>query len=181
MSTRKRGSVPAPDLVERLNTAGREVSAATIMYHTALAARRGLSATEEKALDILLREGPMTHAELCAAAGLARPSVSDLIDRLERKGYASRGPHPQDRRRILVAANAEAIAAQVTPLFEPWAQALLELYASYTDDELEVICDFMTRAASRQREQAAQLTASTDHAPAAAPSVKPRLVQDQNQ
>jgi DNA-binding MarR family transcriptional regulator len=164
MSTRKRGRVPAPGLVERLNTAGREVSAATIMYHTAVAARRGLSATEEKALDILLREGPMTHAGLCEATGLARPSVSDLIDRLERKGYAIRCPHPQDGRRILVAANAEAIAAQVTPLFEPWAQALLELYAIYTDDELEVICDFMTRAASRQREQAARLPASPGRA-----------------
>ena len=167
-------------MVERLNTAGREVSAATIMYHTALADRRGLSATEEKALDILLREGPMTHAELCAATGLARPSVSDLIDRLERKGYASRRPHPQDGRRILVTANAAAIAAQLTPLFESWSRALLELYATYTDAELEVICDFMTRAASRQRDEAARLSAGPDRAQTGAPDVKPRSVQDKN-
>lgn len=170
-------SPPAPDeagldqraaLTERLNLAGREVSAATIMFHTAVALRRGLSATEEKTLDILLRAGPMTHAELGTATGLAPASVSGLIDRLEHKGYARRTRHPRDARRVLISANADRIEAELTPLFTPWAQSLAELYASYTTSQLETICDFMIRAAARQRDAAAALAA-----PAAGPG-KPR-------
>jgi DNA-binding MarR family transcriptional regulator len=146
-------------LVERLNIAGREVSAATIMFHSALAQRRGLSAIEEKTLDILLRDGPLTHAELVAATALAPASVTGLIDRLEDKGYARRSPHPGDARRILVSADAARIAAELTPLFGPWTESLNELYAAYTTDQLELICDFMTRAAARQRDAAAALAA----------------------
>lgn len=146
-------------LIEQLNLAGREVSAATIMFHTAVAKRRGLSATEEKTLDILLRNGPMTHAELSAATGLAPASVSGLIDRLEDKGYARRGRHPGDARRVLVAADADRIYAELAPLFTPWAESLAELYATYTTSQLETICDFMTRAAARQRDAAAALAA----------------------
>ena len=84
----RRSSARRAALIEDLNLAGREVSTATVMFHSAVAARRGLSATEEKALDLLLRMGPMTHAELCAHTGLAPASVTDLIDRLVRKDYA---------------------------------------------------------------------------------------------
>lgn len=148
-------------LSERLNLAGREVSTATIMFHTALAERRGLSAIEEKTLDTLLRAGPMTHSELGAATGLAPASVTGLIDRLERKGYARRSPHPGDARRVLVSAEADRIAAELAPMFTPWAESLEELYATYSVSELETICDFMSRAAALQRDAAAALTAAS--------------------
>jgi DNA-binding MarR family transcriptional regulator len=150
-------------LTERLNLAGREVSAATIMFHTAVAQRRGLSATEEKTLDILLRDGPMTHAELGAATGLAPASVTGLIDRLADKGYVARARHPGDARRVLVSAEAGRIEAELTPLFAPWAKSLDELYATYTIGQLETICDFMTRAAARQRDAAAALAEPASH------------------
>ena len=50
------------ELLERLALAGRASSAATVMFHTAVAARQGLSASEEKALDLLERSGPLTAA-----------------------------------------------------------------------------------------------------------------------
>jgi DNA-binding MarR family transcriptional regulator len=124
------------------------------MFHAALAQQRGLSATEEKALDLLLREGPMTHADLVQRTGLARASVSDLIDRLERKGYAQRAPHPKDGRRILVAADADRVHAELTPLFANWVTALEKLYANFSTEELETIHRFMTEAAARQRDAA---------------------------
>ena len=48
------------ELLEQLALAGRVSSAATVMFHTAVAARQGLSASEEKALDLLERSGPLT-------------------------------------------------------------------------------------------------------------------------
>src|SRR5215510_10435804 len=43
-------------LLDALFTAGRELSAAAVMFHTALAARQGLTATEEKALGPLFTD-----------------------------------------------------------------------------------------------------------------------------
>ena len=146
------------ELLEQLETAGRASSVATVMFHTAVAARQGLSASEEKALDLLERSGPLTAGELARQSGLAPASVTGLINRLEQKGFARRIQHPSDRRSILVEADVERMYARVAPLFAEWARSLQELYAGYSDEQLEVILHFLNEAARRQREATARLT-----------------------
>jgi hypothetical protein len=90
-------------LLAELETAGRALSTAAVMFHTALSAELGLSASEEKALDLLDRLGPLTAKQLAQHSGLAPASVTGLVDRLERKGFASREPDPTDGRRALIA------------------------------------------------------------------------------
>jgi MarR family len=53
--------------------------AAAVMFHAALSARLGLSATEEKALDLLDRFGPLTARQLAERSGLAPASVTGLV------------------------------------------------------------------------------------------------------
>jgi DNA-binding MarR family transcriptional regulator len=146
------------ELVERLHTAGRAQSAATVMFHSAVAARQGLSATEEKALDLLERFGPLTAGELSQRSGLAPASVTGLVDRLEHKGFARRIPNPADRRSVLVEIDRERVFASIAPLFVDWVHSLEELYAGYTDEQLELILHFLTEVARRQREATAKLT-----------------------
>jgi DNA-binding MarR family transcriptional regulator len=146
------------ELLRRLETAGRAQSAATVMFHTALAARQGLSPTEEKALDLLERSGPLTAGELARRSGLAPASVTGLVNRLERKGYARRIPNPADRRSVLVEVDQDRVFATIAPLFADWARSLEELYAGYTDQQLETILHFLTEAARRQTEATAKLT-----------------------
>jgi DNA-binding MarR family transcriptional regulator len=146
------------ELLEQLALAGRASSAATVMFHTAVAARQGLSASEEKALDLLERSGPLTAGELARQSGLAPASVTALINRLETKGFARRVQNPSDRRSVLVEVNAERVWATVAPLFADWVGSLQELYAGYTDEQLEVILHFLNEAARRQREATARLT-----------------------
>ena len=150
------------ELLEQLALAGRASSAATVMFHTAVAARQGLSASEEKALDLLERSGPLTAGELARRSGLAPASVTGLVDRLERKGFARRVPNPGDGRSVLVEVDAERLYATVAPLFADWVASLYELYAGYTDEQLEVILHFLTEAARRQQEATARLTADQD-------------------
>jgi len=150
------------ELLEQLETAGRASSVATVMFHTAVAARQGLSASEEKALDLLERSGPLTAGELARQSGLAPASVTGLINRLEQKGFARRIQHPSDRRSILVEADVERMYARVAPLFAEWARSLQELYAGYSDEQLEVILHFLTEAARRQQEATARLTGDED-------------------
>jgi DNA-binding MarR family transcriptional regulator len=147
------------ELLEQLALAGRASSAATVMFHTAVAARQGLSASEGKALDLLERSGPLTAGELARRSGLAPASVTALINRLEGKGFARRVPNPGDGRSVLVEVDSERVYATVAPLFADWVGSLYELYAGYTDEQLEVILHFLTEAARRQQEATARLTA----------------------
>ena len=146
------------ELVARLHAAGRAQSAATVMFHTAVAARQGLSATEEKALDLLERFGPLTAGELAQRSGLAPASVTGLVDRLERKGFARRVPNPRDRRSVLVEIDRERVVASIALLFADWVRSLEELYAGYSDEQLELILHFLTEVARRQRQATANLT-----------------------
>jgi DNA-binding MarR family transcriptional regulator len=145
-------------LLEELVQAGRASSAATVMFHTAVAAIQGLSPSEEKALDLLLRFGPLTAGELARHTGLAPASVTGLVGRLERKGFARRVANPEDRRSVLVEADQERVMASLAPLFADWARSLEELYAGYSDEQLETILHFLTEAARRQQEVTAKLT-----------------------
>jgi DNA-binding MarR family transcriptional regulator len=146
------------ELLEQLAMAGRASSVATVMFHTAVAAKQGLSASEEKALDLLERSGPLTAGELARQSGLAPASVTGLINRLEQKGFARRIQNPSDRRSILVEVDVERMYARVAPLFANWVRSLEELYAGYSDEQLEVILHFLTEAARRQREATTRLT-----------------------
>lgn len=127
------------------------------MFHTALAATLDLSATEEKALDLLGRAGPMTASDLAAGTGLARASITALVDRLERKAFARRVPHPTDGRSVLVEAGGDRVA-QIAPLFADWADALDALYAGYSDAELAIILRFLRETTERQHAAATKLT-----------------------
>jgi DNA-binding transcriptional ArsR family regulator len=146
------------ELLRELEAAGRAQSAATVMFHSVLAAKRGLSATEEKALDLLDRFGPLTAGELARRAGLAPASVTGLVDRLERKGFARRVPHPRDGRSVLVEVDRERVMASLGPLFADWFGSLDELWAGYTDEQLELILHFLNEVARRQQQATANLT-----------------------
>ena len=136
--------------------------APTVLYHPTVAARLGLSATEEKAIDLLERFGPLTAGELAKRSGLAPASVTGLVNRLERKGFARRIAHPSDRRSILVEVDAERVYAGMAPLFADWVGSLEELYAGYTDEQLELILHFLTEVALRQQRATARLTADQE-------------------
>jgi DNA-binding MarR family transcriptional regulator len=144
-------------LLDALTTAGRENSNAAVMYHTAMGERLGLGMSEEKTIDLLQRLGPLTAGEICRHTGLAPATVSNLIDRLEAKGLARRARHPKDRRRVIVEVDWERLAG-FDELFAPLVTGLAGLYERYTDEQLELILDFLGRATAIQRDATAALT-----------------------
>ena len=130
--------------------AGRELSTAAVMFHSALAEKQGLSATEEKALDLLSRFGPLTAGELSARSGLAPPSVTGLVNRLEKKGYVRRVKDESDGRKVRVEVVPDSMN-RFSPLFVDFVQQLNSLFSRYTIEQLEVILDFLEGAAEAQR------------------------------
>ena len=144
------------ELLHALHAAGRELSGAIVLFHAAVAARLGLGPTDEKILDLVEREGPLTAGALAKRTGLAPSSLTTALDRLEAARFVRRTRDPADQRRVLVELRHDRLA-EALPLFDGLARRLDELYAGYTADELAVIVDFMRRAAERQRDAAAEL------------------------
>ena len=68
-----------------------------------LCRRVGSSRSDYDALEALDEHGPMTPGELGALLSLTSGSVTALVGRLERLGWATREHHPDDRRKVIIA------------------------------------------------------------------------------
>src|SRR5919201_431152 len=90
------------ELLQALGMAGRELSAHTVMFHTAVVQRLHLHVSDHKAFDFILRRGPGSAGELAKITGLTSGAVTGVIDRLEKAGFVERVPDPEDRRKVLV-------------------------------------------------------------------------------
>ena len=66
---------------------------------------------ECEAVTLLGRKGPLTIQEFAAGMGLEKTWASRLADRLEERGLATRGKHPEDRRCCLLRLTAKGEAA----------------------------------------------------------------------
>jgi DNA-binding MarR family transcriptional regulator len=64
----------------------------------------GLSTNEWRALMQLVAAGPLTATDLARRTGLAGPTITALVDRLERAGMLDRSLDESDRRRRCIAA-----------------------------------------------------------------------------
>lgn len=153
------GSPAQQEAAARVMEAGRDLGAAAVLFHNAVAAHMGLTAVEEKALDLILRHGPLTAGELAGHTGLAPSSVTALIDRLARKGFVSRNPDPDDARRVRIAAVPEQLAG-FDVLFADFVCRMDALNARFTPEELALITEYLARAAEAQKSAAAALALS---------------------
>jgi hypothetical protein len=79
-----------------------------------------------------------------------------VIDRLEQAGYVRRIPDPTDRRRVIVEVVPDKISA-VQETMDRVGDKGAEEIAHYSDEQLIVINDFLTRMADITREEATAL------------------------
>jgi DNA-binding MarR family transcriptional regulator len=147
-------------LIEEVLLKSREWSTETVMFHTAIAELRGLSAVESKVMDYLARLGPLTPKDLARYSGLAPASVTALIDRLERKGAVRRKPHPDDRRKVLIEMDMSGVA-EAGHLWDDLIAAVVKLCERYTDEQLRLLIEFIADAAAITHESTAKLAGPT--------------------
>lgn len=151
---------PSPrraELVASLQQAGREQSNAAVMFHTVVASHLGLSATDEKILDLLEQHGPVTAGQLVGYTGLAPSSITAAVDRLERNGFVDRARDEADRRRVTVVLRRERLT-EARPLFVDLLRRLKRVYDGYSDDELALVLRFMEESTAAQRAATEKLT-----------------------
>ena len=136
----------------------RAVTAQSVLFSEAIAARVGLNSTDIECLDLLtLNGGSLPAKRLAELVGLTTGGTTFVIDRLERAGLVRRAPNPRDRRGILVEVVPEEIERRLDRLYDSMAAATIALCERYTEAELRLILDFITRAIDIGRTETARL------------------------
>ncbi|MFE7746361.1 MarR family transcriptional regulator [Nocardia sp. NPDC057455] len=99
----------------------RRYATQTVVFHSAVAARLGITVTDLSALNLLSMLGPLTPGQLADRLGVTRGgAITTVVDRLERAGYVRRSRDSEDRRRVrveLVAVRAEVAVAPLSGEF----------------------------------------------------------------
>src|SRR6516165_11869349 len=109
----------------------------------AAADQYGLNRTDMRALDIVGRAGPLAPTALARLLGFTTGGVTTVLDRLERAGYVRRRADAADRRRLVVEVT-QATSARDQEVFGDLIRKTGDLLATYTDEQLKVIDDFLT-------------------------------------
>ncbi|HEY0733340.1 MAG TPA: MarR family transcriptional regulator [Herpetosiphonaceae bacterium] len=126
---------------------GSRLSTATVLFHSAVADRLGVSATDVKCYTILRQTGPIAAGELAERVALTTGAITGVIDRLEKAQLVRRAPDPRDRRRVVLELlNNPDREQAILALYQPMGQAMIELASGYSAAERALLLDFITRA-----------------------------------
>lgn len=134
----------------------RRVNLQGSFFGQTVAIRFGLTESDIEALELLIDTGAATAGRLSELMGLTTGAVTRVIDRLEQAGYVRRVPDPTDRRRVIIEVVPEKIAPVEATIARVGEASAPEI-GRYTEAELAVINDFLTRMASITREEASAL------------------------
>ena len=158
------------DHVSQILRSLRQVSLQGSLFGQTVAIRFGLSESDIQTLEALLDSGASTAGRLSDITGLTSGAVTRVIDRLEQAGYVQRVPDPTDRRRVIVEVVPEKIAA-IKSTIDRIGTVGAEEIGRYSDSQLELIRDFLTRMEQITREEATSLredrgsdTSTSEHA-----------------
>src|SRR6266513_3310350 len=93
---------PARTIADRLHSAAIHLLRRLRVEHKAM----GLTAPRASALSVLVFRGPLTMSQLDEAEQVRRPTITRLVDGLERRGLVRRVSHADDGRVQIVEATA---------------------------------------------------------------------------
>ena len=144
------------EVFEQLIYEIRRSQEATARFDDAVAEAIGVNRTDMRCLDHIQREGRITAGRLAELTGLTTGAMTAALDRLERSGLARRIRDPDDRRKVLVEPGAEAASGAVQYYGEHVRQSE-RLYHRYTEEQLELLLEFIRQGREFNEVQAAKL------------------------
>lgn len=113
----------------------------------AIADRLGMNRTDVQCMDIVSRLGPISAGELAERVGLTAGAITAVLDRLERGHWIRRERDTVDRRRVMVYGS-QAEHAKMQPIFAGLRKSTRQVLGRYSKEQLELIADFLRRAAA---------------------------------
>ena len=142
----------------------RRVNLQGSFFGQTVAVRFGLSESDIETLEALMDLGATSAGRLAELTGLTSGAVTRVIDRLEQSGYVRRVPDPADRRKVIVEVVPDKVAAVQSTLNRVGAAGAEEI-GRYTDAQLALISDFLTRMEQITRDEATNLRDHPDERP----------------
>ena len=107
-------------------------------------------------LELINRHGPLNPSALARLAGLHPATMTGILDRLERGGWITRERDPADRRAVVVRTRRDRIA-ELFRLYAGMNHAMDQLCAGYSDDQLDLLADFLHRTTTAGRDATDEL------------------------
>jgi len=105
--------------------------------------------------------GKVSHdsgTPLWPCRGLHPATMTGIVDRLERAGWVARERDPADRRAVLVRPLRER-GAELFRLYGGMNRSLDEICAGYSDEQLMLLADFLSRTTTAGRAATEDLSA----------------------
>ena len=116
-----------------------------------------LTATELECFRLVQHTGPLTAADLARETGLTPASLSVIVEKLVDRKFLSRTQDLGDRRRWLLQTTKSAIK-KVDAVYAAHARRVEDLLDAYTDDEFQVVLQFMNSLSEELKATAIELT-----------------------
>jgi DNA-binding MarR family transcriptional regulator len=145
------------ELTKRLRDLGELSSTETALFHQQAAAAYGVGITDMKALQLLLQQGPLTPGDLAVQLKLTSGAVTSVLDRLERREMIRREPHPDDRRKVIVRADHEKLAAGEN-VYCSIGDAFATLHDGLTIEQLRFLVEYYESSIALTRAETAKLS-----------------------
>lgn len=154
------------ELLKKFSDLGRRTSTQTVFLHQAIAQGIGLNATDTKCVDLILTHpsGSVTAGQLSDMSGLTTGAITHILDRLERRHVIERVRDTRDRRRVFVRVNLQSLEP-LMPQYEAIGKAYVDLIDQYSDEELQLICDYMEKASALAAQQLGKMSAGNRSQP----------------
>lgn len=124
--------------VDRVDVASRLAVAVGRLNRRIRATSPELSLGLLSALSTVVRSGPIRPSDLARVESTAAPTLTRLIAELERRGYVTRTPDPDDRRSHLVEAT-DAGAQAVLQALSDRADHVSALLGELTSDQVAAL------------------------------------------
>jgi DNA-binding MarR family transcriptional regulator len=130
----------------------RELNNQLSLLNHHVGARVELRDVDLDCLDLISRHGPLSPSAVARRAGLHPATMTGILDRLERGGWVirERDPAAPDRRAVAVRALRDR-GAEVFRLYSGMNGRMDRVCAEYTDAELRLLADFLSRTARAGR------------------------------
>lgn len=107
-------------------------------------------------LDVIARYGPISPTALAARVGVHVATMTGVLNRLEEAGWVTRDRAPRDRRAVVLS-TAPGRGREIYAQFEPMNSRMRQIFAGYTDDQLDTIVDFLHKTAEAGRASSGEI------------------------
>lgn len=122
----------------------RKFIAGAILFNDKVAADVGLNATDLQTLHLLVLQGWATPGQLAEWAAVTTGGMTVVLDRLQKAGYVTREPNPEDRRSSIVRP-VPASLRKLEAIYRSKGEQLASALSGYDRRELQLLLDFFQK------------------------------------